>query len=86
MREFRIPLFLDPTFRVTETSVKNYHHTLRNIPEDHRSKARFKLAWQLEVCCLKKNSRMFYNLEDGKCAKEESLLRIHFIYFVTVTH
>jgi hypothetical protein len=89
MREFRIPFFFDPTFREIETSVKNYHHTLRNIAEERRSQARFKLAWQLEVCRLNKqtkNSRMFYNLEDGKCAKADSLLRIHFIHFVTVTH
>jgi len=54
MREFKIPLFWDPTFRATETSEKNYHHTLRNIPEEHTSQARFKLAWKVEVCRLNK--------------------------------
>ena len=54
MLEFRIPLFWDPTFRATETSARNYHHTMRNIPEERRSQARFNLAWQMEVCRLNK--------------------------------
>jgi hypothetical protein len=54
MGEFRIPLFWDPTFRAPETSVRNYHYTLIISQKSADLKQRFKLAWQLEVCCLNK--------------------------------